>query len=134
MSKKCPGCNEHKDSNSFAKNSSRTDGLQTYCRLCKKNSDAVHYRKYKERQKERNRINRQKYREELAAYKSGIGCKYCNESESACLDFHHPNNDKESEVSKLISEMKITMARKESEKCDILCSNCHRKLHAGIIN
>lgn len=60
------------------------------------------------------------------------GCCICGETEPCCLDFHHLR-DKEFELAKAPDVSKERLY-KELEKCIVLCANCHRKLHAGIIS
>lgn len=62
-------------------------------------------------------------------------CQVCLESELACLDFHHLNpQEKEYEISTLIGNgASLDKIKTEMQKCCILCSNCHRKFHAGLI-
>ena len=52
----------------------------------------------------------------------------CGEKDIACLDFHHINN-KVRDVSSLIKNENLNKVKLEIEKCIVLCSNCHRKLH-----
>src|SRR5271169_3015483 len=69
--------------------------------------------------------------EKFHLFKSTLKCKNCPESHPACLEFHHRNPAEK--------EFNITQAwrlgyswkriLKEIEKCDVLCANCHRKLH-----
>ena len=75
---------------------------------------------------------KKKNREFIKRYKKFCGCQVCGEKEPACLDAHHPNNDKKATVSQLIPWGR-TAVKRELRKCIILCSNCHRKLHAGIL-
>lgn len=66
----------------------------------------------------------------LATLKEGHGCKVCGESDYRCLSFHHRDSStKFKEVSRMLcySWKKI---QDEIDKCDVLCENCHRKLHA----
>lgn len=68
----------------------------------------------------------------LEARKAEIGCQACSERHPACLDFHHRDpSQKELEVSKIVHLHGWSKERIEAEiaKCDILCANCHRKLH-----
>ena len=51
---------------------------------------------------------------------------------AAELDFHHPG-EKESSVSKLKRRPKTEIA-KEINRCVVLCANCHRRVHAGVLN
>jgi predicted HNH restriction endonuclease len=61
-------------------------------------------------------------------------CIICGESEPVCLDFHHINSeDKEFTISKHRNRNKEWLLT-EINKCVCLCANCHRKVHAGIIN
>jgi uncharacterized protein (DUF3084 family) len=59
-----------------------------------------------------------------------IACIRCGESDPACLDFHHRNpNEKELTLSLAIARASLKRIQAEVVKCDVLCSNCHRKTH-----
>ena len=67
----------------------------------------------------------------LWSFKCGKSCE-CGENHPSCLDFHHLDPSlKENIVSKMVcmaaSRDRILL---EIEKCILICSNCHRKLHA----
>lgn len=63
-------------------------------------------------------------------YKKSLKCSNCGESHPATIDFHHKRNDKEHGISKMVSNgYSIDRIKKELEKCNILCANCHRKIH-----
>lgn len=63
-----------------------------------------------------------------------IKCVICGESEPVCLDFHHINPDeKKFTIGKHRNKSKENLLL-EISKCICLCANCHRKLHAGLIN
>lgn len=62
----------------------------------------------------------------LVEYKGGkcIKCGY-NENIEA-LQFHHRNpKDKEYNISEEMKNKKIDELKKEADKCDLLCANCH---------
>lgn len=61
------------------------------------------------------------------------GCVICgyNKYEGA-LDFHHLNPDEKEHGPSSIMHHQYKKVRKEMEKCVVLCSNCHREVHAGI--
>lgn len=65
--------------------------------------------------------------------KSNSKCLYCNCSKLECLDFHHTEDNKENSIGAMIRDKNITMEQLETEikKCIVLCSNCHRTLHAN---
>lgn len=65
-------------------------------------------------------------------FKQTKQCMVCGEKHPACLDFHHKEGEKKIEcVSVLVaSGHSLKKIQAEIEKCDVLCANCHRKLHA----
>jgi hypothetical protein len=62
-------------------------------------------------------------------YKSLLSCSICSESHPAIIDFHHKGNKREQVAQMAHYGYSIESIKKEMEKCDILCANCHRKLH-----
>lgn len=90
--------------------------------------------RYKKRQKQQNRDNRKK---RAAAntlyvweYKKTHPCK-CGASHPACIDFHHRDpTQKKDGISDLVkrgaSQRRLL---EEINKCEIMCSNCHRIHH-----
>lgn len=65
--------------------------------------------------------------------RSSMSCSLCGENHPATLDFHHRNpSDKGMEITTMVSNgYSKKRILDEVAKCDILCSNCHRKLHWG---
>jgi len=49
------------------------------------------------------------------------------------LDFHHANGTKERDVSYFANAKSYKKMLLEIRKCICVCSNCHRKIHAGKI-
>lgn len=79
-----------------------------------------------------NKKRRERQREFLFNYKKEHPCYKCGESDPVCLHFHHRNPD---EKTKGISRMGQSITgweklKAEIAKCDVLCANCHLKLHA----
>ena len=78
----------------------------------------------------RQNARKQRIVEFVNAYKSERGCLYCPENDSCCLDFHHKTDNKEFAVGKAVSwKYGFDRIKNEIAKCDVVCSNCHRKLH-----
>lgn len=74
---------------------------------------------------------RQEGRDIILAHKLANPCS-CGESNPDCLVFHHRDpNEKEEGVTRMISFGRQKLLA-EIEKCDVLCSNCHLKLHARL--
>jgi hypothetical protein len=68
----------------------------------------------------------------FAEYKATLTCVVCGENHIACLDFHHRNpSEKDVAVSVAVGQRGWSRKRilAEIAKCDVLCANCHRKLH-----
>lgn len=64
---------------------------------------------------------------------AGGKCVICgyNKCDHA-LDFHHIDpTKKDFEVNRRLT-LAIDTLRKETEKCVLVCSNCHREIHAGL--
>ena len=58
------------------------------------------------------------------------GCLSCPETHPACLDFHHRNpSEKSFNIGLTLGRVSIRRLKLEMAKCNIICSNCHRKLH-----
>jgi 5-methylcytosine-specific restriction endonuclease McrA len=71
----------------------------------------------------------------LATIKSTVGCQYCGEADSVCLDFHHldPTRRTMKEFSANLSRSSDRVLA-EMQQCLLLCSNCHRKATHGKID
>lgn len=109
------------------------------CKPCRREYNRI-YHKNRSAESKANKQKNQKIRKarilnEVREYKSAHGCKHCDEKESVCLEFHHTNSDeKEYNISDAIAKgLSIKSLMVEIEKCIVVCSNCHKKIHAGII-
>lgn len=67
----------------------------------------------------------------LIGYKKSVSCIKCGEKNAACLQFHHRNpDDKKMEIATALANgWCIKRILTEIEKCDVLCANCHQKIH-----
>lgn len=67
--------------------------------------------------------------------KNKMSCSICSEEETCCLDFHHKDPSKKEGLIGVIVNNGWSKERilKEISKCQVVCSNCHRKIHAGLI-
>lgn len=87
----------------------------------------------RKRRREINKGVRLRLRSWFEELKRSKRCTLCPEHDPACLDFHH-----RSETAKL-KEVSVMVCRgysrnkilEEIEKCEVLCANCHRKIHLG---
>jgi hypothetical protein len=90
-----------------------------------------HYR-HPEENTERSLARRRRLRTWLYVHKASVGCSRCQESDPACLDFHHVGDDKEMAVNEMVVYgYSATDIHAEVETCEVLCANCDRREHYG---
>jgi hypothetical protein len=73
---------------------------------------------------------RKRTKELLVEYKGGK-CEFCGYNKCIeALEFHHiDETTKEFQISG--STKSLEKQKKETDKCYMLCANCHREVHAG---
>ena len=120
-SKICNCCKAEKPLSEFYKDGRRKDGKQTACKTCSK-----------ARSKERVKAGLNSTRKKRAYINSlKTPCTNCGESDPVVIDFHHIDpSTKSFNLSKGMGKTHKAIAE-EVKKCCCLCSNCHRRLHAG---
>jgi len=134
--KVCRRCREEKPITEFGwKNRAKGERLPR-CRRCYKawraernwdNTEAS----YESKRRSRLRNNARNLAT-VRAYQANHPCKECGESDPDVLVFHHRDAaDKEFLVSRLSScGYSTKRLSDEVAKCDVLCANCHHRLHA----
>ena len=132
--KMCHTCHTPKDEDEFSKNKCKKDGLQGICKECSKKRSKRYYRenraKHRRAVAERNKRVKEEALVKLNAIKAERGCLLCPENDPVCLDFHHCRGKKEMVIAHaVLNSWKRIEA--ELKKCVVVCSNCHRKIHAG---
>lgn len=137
--KVCSTCQEEKSVSEFGFKSKKDGKLQSTCKACQSKCSKKHYLSnkdgYRQRARKNNKLYRERNRQFISQYKSEKGCYFCKENTPICLDFHHLNPD-EKEINISIMSRganSIETIMNEVNKCLVICSNCHRKLHAGLI-
>jgi len=81
----------------------------------------------------RQNMNRKNKKQALINYKGGkcfiCGYNKCN----SALEFHHKDpNEKDFTLSNHYGKT-VEDIKKELDKCDLLCSNCHREVHEKML-
>lgn len=78
---------------------------------------------------------RKKTKELLIMYKGGE-CQICHYKRyKGALEFHHLNpQEKDFAISKDGYCRSIEENKREVQKCILVCSNCHKEIHAGLID
>jgi len=88
------------------------------------------YAKNKKSEKAHVKRRKLEIRKWFQKYKSSLKCSKCGENHIATIDFHHRIENKEKGVSIMVADgYSIKKIKEEIEKCDVLCANCHRKIH-----
>jgi predicted acetyltransferase len=99
-----------------------------------KEKQAEYHRKYYQENKEKYfakaRSSQKRFADWYKELKRGLACKECGENHPACLHFHHRNpEEKEYNIVELRQKQSRRLVLAELAKCDVLCANCHAKLH-----
>jgi len=113
----CPHCNTYKKFIEFYER--RGDNYSGHCKKCVKDQTVERGRKLKL---------------DCIQYKGGK-CQRCGYAKcQAALDFHHRNpKEKDFSLCKKYGCRKLSdRIKKELDKCDLLCANCHREEHWAI--
>ena len=137
--RKCKICGVEKDESGFYNHKT---GLKNsyYKSRCK---DCINAKKRKvyassDIQKESNRQRQAKGREERQDFVNEYRhpCIVCGEAEKACIDLHHldPSTKYKNVAQLIVERANIEIIKKEIDKCVCLCANCHRKVHAELID
>ncbi len=58
-------------------------------------------------------------------------CTVCTERDPLVLEFHHTADDKTACVSSMMWNAGLDTLKTEVAKCDVVCANCHKRLHSS---
>ena len=114
--KLCSNCKQEKPESDFYWKDKEHTILNSRCKLC---SNAC-----------MTELRRERYAK-VQAYKEQQGCPVCGEKRHWVLDLHHRDGDtKEATIADMLRKnYSWERIMQELEKCDVLCSNCHRDYH-----
>lgn len=110
----CKICREYKPLSQFSP-TNKKGTRSSYCKPCAAS---------------KRRSSSQRFKQECVDYKGGV-CQRCGYNTCiAAIDFHHRDmSKKEFSLSKLHTTKLTSRVKKELDKCDLLCANCHREAH-----
>jgi 5-methylcytosine-specific restriction endonuclease McrA len=127
---RCSRCREVKPASEFSMRGSSGGRPDTYCRPCRSEYGKEHYAANRQRYIEQTRVRNQKrFRERvsfLLEYSRSHPCTDCGESDPVVLDFDHLR-DKAFHIAYGIHYRAWDQVLAEIEKCEVVCSNCHRR-------
>ena len=123
--KYCNKCKETKQNSEFNK---KLDGLSYYCKGCQREYIRNHYKKNKQYYSDKARTRQKQINQMIDDIKSTTPCKDCGITfPGYVMDFDHLEGHAKIEtISRLRCSGNISKIKQEIEKCDVVCSNCHR--------
>lgn len=137
--KRCGNCKKFKLKKKFSKNRAKKDGLQPKCKICTNNYHRNNWYP-KNKIKHMARVKKNKYKTRQINYKRVVeehfikGCFDCGEKDIRVLEFDHVRGVKKrlgkrtDGVSTLVrGGYSWLTIKKEIDKCEVRCRNCHKK-------
>ena len=132
----CSKCGIEKEIEEFPlRNESKSSTYrQSYCKDCRSIMGANWYERNKDYQKANARKHTTEYRDTIREYLWNYlrthPCVSCGEADPVVLEFHHLHS-KAKAITELVTRItNIESLEEELNKCEVLCSNCHRRLTA----
>ena len=100
-------------------------------RKYKKQWNKDYYASHKKEEYDRTRKRKREMHQWYRKLKENLKCEKCGEDHVACIVFHHKDPSQKEILLSLCVNQGWGPERilKEIAKCDVLCENCHRKLH-----
>jgi hypothetical protein len=141
--KRCGKCGLDKDESEFGiRKQSKWTYLDSRCKSCAaentrrwRENNPTYSKEYMREYKSKNyesMVARMKLKKlEIQAWKQARGCAVCGESEPWVLEMHHLDPNEKERSPAASATLKTFL--KEASKCVLLCANCHRKVHAGVL-
>lgn len=132
--KRCPKCSTEKSIEEFSRCKTRKDGRAVHCKSCSNEMNKAAYRKRPLHYREKRKQTVERHKNRYVEWKATQKCLFCGEKEPICLDLHHKDPaQKDFVISEMVTQRGWKSLMKEIEKCVVVCSNCHRKLHKGLL-
>lgn len=134
--KVCSKCKEEKEVSDFNWKQKSKGTRHSKCKPC---YNAYNRKYYKGRDNTdliaKSRARQAAIIEQYKEWKSKQCCKVCGEDATECLDLHHrdPTQKEFTPANGCYTTGSWAAWKKEIDKCDVLCANCHRKVHSGRI-
>ncbi len=125
---RCKAVNHTSEFHKYARNK---DGLQPYCRPCKRAIDNEHYQQNPRRNYERNKANAHRNRQWLYEYLKSKQCEWegCSIRDPNMLVLDHLIPDEKRYEVSTMAQCSYGLAAVQAEvaKCRVLCANHHQK-------
>lgn len=130
----CTLCNKELPETSFNYKIKSKGILQSRCRQCCSALDKANYAINRSKRITDSIARNHKYRIQNIEWKSKLSCVCCGENYIKCVEFHHlDQSTKEHTPSNLLLSTTLNRFLEEAKLCIVVCANCHRKIHGGLI-
>lgn len=131
MGKQCVGCKKYYPIEFFNFKNKKEQRRQIRCKFCTRKQVKKHYDANREYYLQKATKGRTKYEAEthqyLCEYLSNHPCVDCGEKDILVLEFDH-QRDKDKDISWMVRyHYSLDRIKKEIEKCEVRCANCHRR-------
>jgi hypothetical protein len=113
--------------------------MKRKCKVCQQNKKlkdfptagtkkGISYKRHKcnECFKSDKQKQREKVRLWYVEHKKSLFCADCGNNDYRVLEFHHLNDKKFNVSAGISARRSVEIIKKEIEKCEVLCANCHR--------
>lgn len=110
---------------------------KSWCKQCQKLIHKAHYEANKAHRIERAQVRNMTVKAELVSLIACIKenpCADCNQRfDVVCMDFDHVHGQKKFDISSYMGGNRLSkrILLEELNKCELVCSNCHRKRTAA---
>lgn len=133
--KRCTECGEEKSLEYFDLKRGKP---RSNCKACVSKYTKQHYLRNKEYYLNKATINRKKAREKLRKFLFDYyfchPCVDCGETDPIVLEFDHIK-EKYANIAKMANRaLSLERIKLEIEKCEVVCSNCHKRRTAKRFN
>ena len=132
--KKCTQCLENKLFTEFYGDKKQSSGLRPNCKECCRHTSIERYKNnpaFRQRKLDDAAIYIKTFRKakqvKILTLLKATGCKDCGEKDPIVLDFDHMRDKKKSVSAMLRNNSTWLDIELEIAKCEVRCSNCHRK-------
>ena len=135
--KTCSKCGEQLDASYFYKDKRTKSGLYSKCITCQKQYMAKYHQdnkpKIQKQYKKIRLVNKRKRQLFVLKYLQDHHCIDCGETDPIVLEFDHARGKKIASISHMIAQTySEENIMREIEKCDVRCSNCHKRITAKL--
>lgn len=129
MKKKCFKCKQFKEYTEFF--TRRKGKLQPYCKDCKRIYDRIYHKRRsieaKKAKLDKQRLRLNKIREWVCDYLKYERCADCGLGDVIVLTFDHLESKKATISAMIRNGYSIESLKKEINKCEVVCANCHMR-------